>query len=309
MRFELTILGCNAAIPAFDRHPSAMVLNVREKLFLIDCGEGTQIQMNRYNIKRSRINHLFISHLHGDHIFGLAGLLTSMSLAGRTEGLAIFSPDGLEQMVRLQLKLSHSFLTYPLQFTVVDTTQSSLVFEDEDVEVSTIPLKHRIPTAGYLFREKPRPLNVIPEKLKAYQIPVEAIKFIKKGNDYIDPDGKVIAVEELTLPPFLPRSFAYCSDTAYLPDLIPLIRGVDLLYHETTFGEEKLEQAHQTMHSTAKQAAQIAKAAEVGQLLMGHYSSRYANLDGLHAEATAVFPSTVLGVEGQRYSVEARREA
>ena len=228
-------------------------------------------------------------------------------MSGRKEKLQIFGPAGLEDFIQVQLRISKSNLTYPLIFEVVDTKQSKKIYEDESLEVMSIPLKHRIPTTGYLFKEKARPLNVRPEQLKQYQIPVEAIKKIKSGEDYISKEGQVIANEKLTKAPFLTRSFAYCSDTAYDESIVPLIHGVDLLYHETTFGEDKVEQARKTMHSTAKQAAQIAKLAEVGQLITGHYSSRYADLDILLQEAQSVFKATVLGIEGQTYSVEAQR--
>lgn len=307
MRFELTILGCNSAIPAYDRHPSAQVLNIHEKLFLIDCGEGTQIQMNRYDIRRNRINQIFISHLHGDHIFGLMGLLTSYSLSGRTEPLAIFSPSGLQEMIEVQIKHTQSFLSYPVDFIVVDPRESILIFEDDSVEVRSIPLKHRVPTTGYLFQEKPRPLNIIGSQIEKYAIPFSAIEEIKQGKDYITAKGVVIDNQELTLAPIIPRSFAYCSDTIYLESIVPIIKGVDLLYHETTFMHDRLEQAVKTMHTTVLQAAQIAEKAEVGKLITGHYSSRYLNLNELLEEAKTVFEQTVLGLEGEVYEVVARR--
>ncbi|MEM8907198.1 MAG: ribonuclease Z [Bacteroidota bacterium] len=309
MRFELTILGCNAAIPAYDRHPSAQVLNVHEQLFLIDCGEGTQIQMNRYRIRRSRIQQIFISHLHGDHIFGLIGLLTSYSLSGRTEPLTIFSPAGLEEIIQVQLQHTGGVLAYPLNFELVDCATYTLIFANKTLEVYAFPLRHRIPTSGYLFREKPRLLNIIPEQIQKYQIPIADIPKIKAGEDYVNEAGRVIANAELTLAPAIPRSYAYCSDTIYDESLVSILREVDLLYHETTFCHDKVEQAIQTMHTTAKQAAQLAQKAGVGRLITGHYSSRYPDLTVILTEAQAVFERTVLGLEGKSYPVAARRRS
>jgi len=307
MRFELTILGCNSAIPAYNRHPSAQILNVNESLYLIDCGEGTQVQMNRYNIRRNKINQIFISHLHGDHIFGLIGLLTSFSLNGRTEPLDIFSPAGLEEIIRIQLKHTGGVLSYPMIFHVLDTKSHQLIFEDENLEVFTIPLIHRVPTNGYLFKEKKRPLNLIPDILEQHHIPFSAIPEIKEGKDYITPEGKVFSNEHLTLAPYKPRSYAYCSDTLYTETILPIIKEVDMLYHETTFCEDRAEFTEVTMHSTAKQAATIAKKAKAGLLITGHYSSRYPDLSQLLAEAQSVFKPTVLGIEGEQYIVEPKR--
>lgn len=307
MRFELTILGCNSAIPAYDRHPTAQILNVYENLYLIDCGEGTQMQMTKYNIRRTRINQIFISHLHGDHVFGLIGLLTSLSLAGRKEAIDIFAPAGLEKMIRVQLNHTGGLLDYPMDFHVVDTTSHEKIFEDEHLEVYSIPLIHRIPTSGYLFKEKQRPLNLIQEAMDKYDIQFKFIPEIKVGKDYITPEGKVIPNHLLTLAPYKPRTYAYCSDTMYTETIVPMIKEADLLYHETTFCEDRAEQAIITKHSTAKQAATIAKKANVGTMITGHYSSRYLDLTPLLKEAQSVFESTVLGIEGQKYLVEPKR--
>ncbi len=307
MTFEVTILGSNAAVPAFGRHPSAQVLNVNEQCYLIDCGEGTQIRMSDFSIRRHRINQIFISHLHGDHIFGLIGLLTSYSLGQRTEKMDIFGPAGIQELLDVQIKHSKSHLTYPLNVHIVDPTQSTLIYSDKNVTVTTIPLDHRIPACGYLFREKDRLLNVIPEKLTEYGIDFKQINDIKKGKKGTNAVGEEIENELLTLPPYIARSFAYCSDTAYKPDIIPLLKDIDLLYHEATFTEDKAENAIATKHSTAKQAAMIARDAGVKKLLIGHFSSRYHDLNVLLHEANSVFNDTQLAIEGTTFSVALRR--
>jgi len=307
MTFEVTILGSNAAVPAFGRHPSAQILNVNEQCYLIDCGEGTQIRMNDFSIRRHRINQIFISHLHGDHIFGLIGLLTSYSLGQRTEKMDIFGPAGIQELIDVQIKYSKSHLTYPLNVHIVDPTQSTMIFSDKNLTVTTIPLDHRIPACGYLFREKDRLLNVIPEKLTKYGIDFKQINEIKKGKKGTNAAGEEVENNLLTLPPYIARSFAYCSDTAYKPDIIPLLKDIDLLYHEATFTKEKAENAIATKHSTANQAAMIARDAGVKKLLIGHFSSRYHDLNVLLHEANSVFANTQLAIEGTTFSVELRR--
>ncbi len=303
MKFELTILGCNSAKPANGRHPTAQVLNIQEELILIDCGEGTQNRMNDFGIKRGRIKYIFISHLHGDHIFGLPGLLTSYSLNTRTEPLTIFAPSGLQEMIEVVLKNSGSILSYPIYFKVTNPEISSKIFENEVFEVYTIPLQHRVPTNGYLFREKERPRNIIPEKIQEYEIPFSQIPAIKKGEDLKLPDGITIPNEELTLSPPPPRSFAFCSDTVYNEAIIPIIDGVDLLYHEATFLHERLQRAIQTKHSTALQAAQIAQKSNAGQLIIGHFSSRYRDVTPFLEEAQSFFEKTHVAEEGKTYQV------
>ena len=307
MRFELTILGCNAAIPSVERFTSAQVLNIQEHLFLLDCGEGTQIRMAAHHVSRAKIQQIFISHLHGDHIFGLMGLLTSYSLAGRTKALHIYAPEGLSEMIHVQLKYTESYLSYPLHFHVVDPTQSKMIFENAAITVHTIPLKHRIAATGFLFREKNLPRNMVKEKIETYKIPYQQINSIKAGADFITAEGQTIPNEELTIAPPKPRSFAYCTDTIYHEAIIPIIEGVDCLYHETTFAHDKLEQAIQTMHTTALQAAQIAKKAKVGKLIMGHYSSRYVALEPLLKEARSVFAESYLGIDGLTFEVAFRK--
>ena len=305
MPFQLTILGSNSAIPAHGRFTTAQVLQVKNKLYLIDCGEATQTRLSDCHIsRRERIEQIFISHLHGDHIFGLPGLLTSFSLNQRKSPLTIYSPAGLQEMIEAVLKYSYSHLSYDLNFVVVPTDKSIQVFENEDITVKTIPLDHRIPTTGYLFREKEKVRNIRPEKIEEYGIHYSKINAIKQGGDFTTVDGKIIPHEELTVAPLPPRSFAFCSDTTYQESIIPIIKGVDLLYHETTYLDEAKESAVKYGHSTTKQAATIAKMAGVGKLVCGHYSSRYQNLEELEAEAKSVFPNSELGLEGKCISVK-----
>ncbi|MEM6965028.1 MAG: ribonuclease Z [Bacteroidota bacterium] len=303
MHFELTILGSNSAIPANNRFPTAQVLKVRGHLYLIDCGEGTQVRMRDNKIKRSKINQIFISHLHGDHIFGLIALLSSYSLSGRRDPLHIYCPPHLDEIINVQVKYTGHPLPFPLQFHITNPAVHQKIFEDTVVEVFTIPLVHRIPTHGFLFVEKKQPNSMRPDKIETYQIPFQDIGGIKAGNDWLAPDGKLIPHAELTAPAPDPRAFAFCSDTAYTEDIIPIIKGVDLLYHESTFMHSEVAFAQRTGHSTAQQAATIAQKAEVGKLLLGHYSSRYVELDQLLEEARNVFPNTELGLEGKRFNV------
>jgi ribonuclease Z len=304
MRFEVTILGSNSAIPANGRFPTSQVLNVSEQLYLIDCGEGTQWRLQEYNIKKRKINEIFISHLHGDHIFGLIGLLTSLSLARRTDPITIFSPKGMEEIIQVQLMHTGGTLSFPLSFFELDTTRHQLIFEDNLIKVFTIPLKHRIPTCGFLFKEKTRPLNINPAKIVEFEIPVEKIRAIKNGADFELANGELIPNAELTYLPRQSRSFAFCSDTVYDESIILFIKGVDLLYHEATFLHDLKHLAEETMHSTAKQAAVIAQKANVGKLIIGHYSSRYKDLVPLLDEARKIFLNTVLGIEGETVSVD-----
>ena len=303
MQFDLTILGSNSAIPAHGRFPTAQVLNVSHQLYLIDCGEGVQWRLQECEVKKSKINQIFISHLHGDHIFGLIGLLNSFSLSNRVKPITVYSPKGLEEIIRIQLKYTQTKLSFPLTFVDLNTESNEIIFEDKLVEVSTIPMKHRIPTCGFLFKEKPHPLNIIASKIEEFKIPVEKIREIKNGADLQLLNGKLIPNQELTLPPKKPRSYAFCSDTVYSESIVPIIKNVDLLYHEATFLHEMKDLAKETMHSTAKQAAIIAQKANVGQLIIGHYSSRYIDLQPLLDEALAIFSNTSLGIEGATFSV------
>lgn len=303
MRFEVTILGSNSAIPAHGRHPSAQVLNIRDHHFLIDCGEGTQMRMDTFKIKKTRIEHIFISHLHGDHVFGLIGLMMTYGLHRRTAPLHIYAPKGIEELVRHQLQTTYSETSYPIHFHITDTEKSELVFENNEVAVYTLPLRHGVPCNGYLFKEKRAPRKILPQALEQWQVPNDWIARIKYGADYITPQGNTVPNHELTCAPPAPRSFAYCSDTMYHEPLIPLLEGVDTLYHEATYLHNALDNAIRNHHSTALQAAQIAQKAGAKLLLIGHFSSRYGDLDPLLAEARTVFANTHLAVEGKVFFV------
>jgi ribonuclease Z len=304
MTFQLTILGCNSAIPTKDRFTTSQLLQVANHAYLIDAGEGVQLRLAQFTRKSNKINQVFISHLHGDHILGLFGWLTSLSMRGRKTAMDIFSPEGLKEVIDVQTKWMQAHLTFPINYHTVNTEKSKLIFEDKYITVHNIPLIHRVPTSGYLFKEKPHPRNMRPEKLEQYNIPLTAIKSIKEGNEFIHENGKSVSLEELLMPPGKQRSFAFCSDTIYNEDIIPLIKNVDLLYHETTFLHEALDRAIATKHTTALQAGMIAKAAEVGLLITGHYSSRYPDVSQVVNEAQIHFPATVAGMDGQVYWVD-----
>ena len=304
MIFEVSILGSSSATPIYQRHPTSQVLNIHERLFLVDCGEGTLIQMNRYKIKFHRINHIFISHLHGDHYLGLVGLLSTMHLQGRVMDLNIYCQEPLKEIVDIQLKYSETVLRYPLHFHFLNPLKPEIVLSDENIEIRTIILNHRIPCTGFLFTEKPGLRKLIKEKLQEYQIPVGFYQDLKNGSDYITPDGKTIPNRELTIPPRVPRSYAFCSDTCYDERIIPAIKNIDLLYHEATFLNDKLARAEETFHSTAGQAALIAKKANVSRLIIGHFSARYKSLYPLLEEAREVFSDTTLALEGDNFKIE-----
>src|ERR1051325_8027691 len=301
--FEVTVLGSSSAIPTASRHPTAQVLNIHERFFLLDCGEATQIQLRRYKFKIQRIDHIFISHLHGDHYLGLPGLLGTMHPLGRDKELHLYSPPGLKEIIDTNHYHSKTFLNYELKFHVIPENFSGRIFEDDKISVATIPMNHRIPCYGFLFREKEHLRNIIKEKIEEHNIPVQQIPLIKKGEDYISPDGKRVPNTELTLTPPVPRSYAYCSDTLYNESFIEQIKNVNLLYHEATFADDMADRAIETHHSTAKQAGAIAQKANAKQLLIGHYSARYKELDVLLKEATQVFENTLLAVEGETYKV------
>lgn len=298
MRFNVTVLGSNSAVPAHGRFPSAQVVNVHEHLYLVDCGEGTQMRMSDHGIKRSRIEQIFISHMHGDHIFGLAGLLNTYSLMGRRQALDIFAPRGLEDLVTLQLEVTQSVLAYELRIHETDPKKHTKIFEDEAVKVYSIPLRHRIPACGFLFVEKRQAIHMRPEKIIEYNIPVTEIGHILAGKDWKSADGTIIPNADLTIPAKPPRSYAYCSDTAFFEGLAPFVKDVDLLYHEATFMDDMADNAVQTGHSTARQAATLANLAGAKKLMLGHYSSRYKDLQPLLTEAQAVFANTCLSLDG-----------
>jgi ribonuclease Z len=303
MTFELTILGSSSATPLINRHPSAQILNYQERFFLIDCGEGTQMQMLRYKIKMSKIHHVLISHLHGDHYLGLMGLLYTMHLNGRTEELHVYGQPELMDIIDLQLKLSNTILRFTLIFHPVQHYRSVVIYDDDDFQISTIILNHRIPCTGFLFREKTKARKLNMEEIEKHEIPVSKLNKIKAGEDFKDSSGEIIRNEKLTLPSLPLRSYAYCSDTIYDEDIIPYIKGVSLLYHEATFGEELADRAQATYHSTAKQAATIAQKAGVKKLCLGHFSARYKELQPLLEEAKNVFNETMLAIEGETIQI------
>ncbi len=301
--FDLHILGCGSALPTTRHLATSQVIDLRDKLYMIDCGEATQVQMRRMHIKFSRLNHIFISHLHGDHCFGLPGLISTLGMLGRNGELVIHGPKEVEEYMRPILDLFCKGLPYEIRFNAVDTTTSGLVMEDRSLSVYSIPLKHRIPCCGYLFVEKPKEAHIIREMVDFYQVPVRCMQDIKRGADYVTPEGEVISNARLTRPADPPRRYAYCSDTAFVPEIIPLIEGVDLLYHEATFMACDAARAKETFHSTASQAAEIARKAQVKRLVVGHYSARYEDLTGLKAEADQIFPNTILAQEKMTISL------
>ena len=304
MSFELTILGCNSAIPTIHRKPTAQLLNVSERFFLIDCGEGTQLQLRKYKIRMQSIQHIFISHLHGDHYFGLIGFISTMHLLGREKELNIYAPKELKEIIYIHLTASKTELRFPLFFHEFGFDEPELLMESNYLTVHTIPLSHSLPCCGFLFKEKKKPRRMKKDKIEEYSIPPEAIPAIKSGEDYCLSDGSIVPHLELTRGAQLSRSFAFCSDTSYNEAIIPQIKGVDMLYHEATFLDELKERARQTMHSTAKEAATIASKAQVGKLIIGHYSQRYFDLSPLLDEAQTVFPNTSLAIEGEKFELK-----
>lgn len=304
MSLKLTILGCHSATPRTFAHPTAQFLEIKNQAILIDCGEGTQVQLRKFKIKFSRINHIFISHLHGDHFFGLVGLLSTFNLYNRERELHIYGPKGIKEIVTLQFKLSNSWTKYPLLFHELESKKSELIFEDDKILVETIPLKHRIYTNGFLFREKSMELHLNMKAIAAFpEIEICHYQNIKKGFDFKSDDGKIIKNELLTIPPTKPLSYAFCSDTLYNPSIVPIIKEVDLLYHESTFLIDKKKTANITMHSTAEEAGMIAKEANVKQLILGHYSSRYNDLSLFQKEAASIFENSHLAEEGKVFEI------
>ncbi len=301
MKFEVTILGSNSAIPAFNRNPSAQLLNCNEKYYLIDCGEGTQQQLSRFNLKASRIDYIFISHLHGDHYFGLIGLLSSLHLNGRTKPMQIFGPTPLLEILEIQFKYSDTNLRYPIEFFPTDASKPAQLFENEDLVVKTIVLNHRIPCTGFIFQEKQRQRKLIKEKTD--EIPMAYYTVLKKGLDATLSDGKVLLSEDFTTAAEVPRSYAYCSDTLCDGSYFDTIQGCDTIYHEATFLHELLDRANETYHTTALQAGEMANLCGAKKLLIGHFSSRYKTLNMLLEEAQSVFENTDLAVEGKTFSL------
>jgi len=296
---KVTILGCYAATPRTLTNPTSQVLEIKNRMFLIDCGEGTQVQLRKNKLKFSKINHIFISHLHGDHFYGLVGLISTFMLMNRQNDLHVYGPKGIKEIVLLQLKYSNSYTGYDLYFHELESKQSEIVFEDAKVVVKTIPLKHRIYTNGYLFQEKIGYRKLNSDAVQEHKIDTCYYQKIKNGKDIALDDGTIIPNSELTFDPVPPKSYAFCSDTIYDETIVPTIMNSDVLYHETTFLESEAEKAERTMHSTAKQAAKIASQANVKQLILGHYSTRYVNIDLFLEEAATIFPNVLLADDGK----------
>lgn len=301
---KLNILGCYAATPRSFTNPTSQVLEIKNELFLIDCGEGTQVQLRRNKIKFSRIKHVFISHLHGDHCYGLVGLISTFRLLNRETELHVYGPKGIKEIITLQLKLSNSWTNYPLYFHELSSKEPQLIFENEKLSVETIPLIHRIYTNGFLFKEKPGDRKLLINKAVEYNIDVSLYKSLKKGKDVTSEFGELVPNYLVTAPPEPTKSYAYCSDTAFNQNMIPQISGATVLYHESTFLEDKAELAFPTKHSTAKEAAQIAKEAGVQKLILGHYSTRYSNINLFREEAAGIFPEVELADDGKVFVFE-----
>ena len=296
--FRIHILGCGSALPTLKHYPTSQIIKLRGKAFMIDCGEGAQIQFRRSRIHFGKINAIFISHLHGDHCFGLLGLLSTFGMLGRTSSLKVYAPKEYETLFKQQLDFFMTGMEYKIEFVPVDTKVSEIIYEDKSLTVETIPLQHRVPCCGFLFREKATLPHIRRDMIDYYEIPVSQINNIKLGKDWITSDGKVIDNSQLVTPAETPRSYAYCSDTKYMPELYKKIQDVTVLYHESTYASENEDRAKLYYHSTAKQAALVAKAANVGKLLLGHYSARYNCEAVLLNEAKAVFPHSFLTQEG-----------
>ena len=300
---KLTILGSSSALPTSERYPSAHVLNAHERFFLIDCGEGTQMQLRRARIRFGKINHIFISHLHGDHIFGLYGLLSTFSLMGRESPLHLYAPENYRHILHSHLNDFDIHLSFEIDFVPLSGNDPVKILDDKYITVNSFPLRHRVPAFGFLFREKPAQRNIKKEFIELYNIPHVRIPAIKNGEDYITPEGSVIKNEEITLPPPEPLSYAYCSDTMYFSRLPTFVKGVDLLYHEATFDKELASLAKTTGHSTTIDAARTAKEANVKDLIIGHFSSRYKDIIPLVDEARSLFPRTYPAIDGKMYEV------
>ena len=304
MSIRLTILGCHSATPRINAFPTAQYLEINNSHFLIDCGEGTQRQMRKYKVGFSKINHIFISHLHGDHFYGLVGLLSTFGILNREKELHIYGPKGIKEVTLLQLKISQSHAKYQMIFHELSSKNSELIFEDDKVEVRTIPLNHRVYTNGYLFTEKKKPKKLNMMNIGGYpEIDKADYLNIKAGKDITLSTGEIVKNSELTLPPIKPLSFAFCSDTSYKPDIVSIIQNADLLYHEATFLDERQDLAKKTKHSTTKEAAKIAKLANVNQLVLGHYSGRYKDISIFKKEAQEIFKNTELAEPGKVFNV------
>ena len=297
--FKIHILGCGSATPTLHHFPSSQIVEVRGKLFMIDCAEGTQLQLRKLRVPFTKIQAIFISHIHGDHCFGLIGMISTFGLLGRTAPLHVYAPKALEKMLEMRIQMFCNDLGYEVVFHAVDTKENKVIYDDRSLTVETVPLCHRVPCAGYIFREKPTLPHIRRDMIDFYQIPLSQINNIKAGADWTTPDGTLIENSRLVTPAEPPRSYAYCSDTAYLPNLHEMLKGVTTLYHEATYAEDMIDNAVKYCHSTARQAAMVAKAAGVSRLLLGHYSSRYTNEEILLNEAREIFSNSFLTNELQ----------
>lgn len=303
MSFNITILGSSGALPAFGRFPSCQLVEVQNRYFLVDCGEGAQIQLMKYQTNFHRINHILISHLHGDHYLGLMGLLFTMHLLRRTNDLHIYGHVGLDEIITTQLRYSRSVPSYRIHFHLLSKDANEIIFEDEHLTVETIPLRHKLTCSGFLFREKPKPRRINKDTLPQGLL-IRQLAALKRGEHVTDDQGVVLyRNEDLTLAARKSRSYAYCSDTAYHEALVEKIRNVDLLFHEATFTKDEQSKANETLHSTAEEAARIARLAGVERLLIGHFSARYKDLAPVLAEAKSIFENTYLASEGETFSI------
>lgn len=300
---KLTILGCHSATPRENKHTTSQLLEVKGNLFLIDCGEGTQMQLRKSKIKFSRVQHIFISHLHGDHFYGLIGLISTFRLLGRTAPLTVYGPKGIKEIITLQLKLARSWTDYELHFIELEDEEAVSIYEDESISVSTLPLDHRVYTNGFLFTTKSSVRKIDSEAINDLELEPFHFAQLQEGKDISLGDGKTFTNSQLTLAPEVPKRYAFCSDTAYNEALVQLIKGVDVLYHESTFLEQHKELAVKTKHSTAKEAATIASKAGVKQLILGHYSNRYSDKNEFIEEASPIFENVILSEDFKSYSI------
>ena len=303
MKFELTILGCGGAIPTLDRKPTAQYLNIQERHFLIDCGEGTQVQLRKYHCKFSKIDRIFVSHLHGDHFLGLFGYLSTLSLLGRTKVIHIHAPKDLKKLLASHFSISGKQFSFDINFNELNFSKSTLIFEDSVLQITSFPVDHSIQCCGFVFKEKTSKRSMIKSKIKELNLSIEAIKSFKNRQNF-KVDGKLIDYRDVTKPGNRSRSYAYCADTCYNEDIIPYIKYADLLYHESTFLEDRKDKAQITKHSTANQAATIALKANVKELLIGHFSARYEEIDGFLEEAQKVFKNTISCYDGYIHSIK-----
>jgi len=303
-KFSVTVLGCGSATPSPKHYTSSQVVEVRGKLFMVDCGEGTQIQLRRSRMAFARINHIFISHLHGDHCFGILGMISSFALLGRTAPLFIHAPQEMWKVLGPELDFYCQDLGFPVEFQGFETGRTYCIYEDRSLTVTAFPLKHRVPCSGFLFREKKTPDHLDRAAADFFGVPMWEYDRIRGGGDFTQPDGTVIAHSRLTKPSDAARSYAYCCDTAWNPEMIPVIAGTGTIYHDCTYSNDDIERARKHFHSTAGQAAQIALEAGAGKLVLGHFSARYTNESILLEQAMEVFPNTVLAKEGLEINVD-----